>query len=133
MTLMYNTLSSTARRPRDCPDIATAEHLLAVDSCYPPMPRTFLQSQPTLADAVAPSSGTAEMHVAGRDAAASCRATILRGPSEERMRCERDLDRLGVPLPLEYRQLAAPVVPCFFRENHQNKNTPRTDIRMLKA
>ncbi|HJR66432.1 MAG TPA: GNAT family N-acetyltransferase [Gemmatimonadaceae bacterium] len=74
------------------------------------MPRTFLQSQPTLADAVVQAPGAADTQVAGRDPAASCRAAILRGPSEERMRCERDLDRLGVPVPLEYRQLAAPVV-----------------------
>jgi hypothetical protein len=38
--------------------------------------------------------------------------TILRGPSEERTRCERDLDRLGVPVPLPYRQLARSVVPA---------------------
>ncbi len=110
MPLLHNALPLSGPRTRDCPDIATPGHLSRPTSCYPPMLRTFLSSQPTLADVVVPARGSAELHGPGRDAAASCSATILRGPSEERIRCERDLDRLGVPLPLEYRQVAAPVV-----------------------
>ena len=50
------------------------------------------------------------MYAAGVDVASLCRATILRGSSDERTRCERDLDRLGVPVPLPYRQVARSVV-----------------------
>jgi hypothetical protein len=74
------------------------------------MTRTFLSSQPTLADVVAPIAGAAQALDPARDVASSCRAIVLRGASDERTRCERDLDRLGVPVPLPYRQLAAAVV-----------------------
>jgi hypothetical protein len=75
------------------------------------MPRTFLSSQPALADA-RPTIPAASGQATVVDVASSCRAILLRGPSDERTRCERDLDRLGVPVPLPYRQIAGPVVPA---------------------
>lgn len=76
------------------------------------MPRMFLSSPPALADAPPTVPVPSSLQGAGLDVASSCRTTLLRGPSEERVRCERDLDRLGVPVPLPYRQIAAAVVPA---------------------